>query len=262
MLRRAEKAQVAEILDYLRQDVGNCIYMYIDIAKYGLDNENISVWYDTKDDEIDLVVMKYYDSIQVYSRTENWKVDEVIDLVREEHTPMVSGQSWIIDRFYREFEDDYDLEVGYVFKLTAFREFDSPVPIEDGRPEDMHEIAALICSNESIGGYYEIDNLANQLLERQQTGIGRNLVIRRDGKIVAHIATYAEFENLAVTAGLIAITDETNIPYGTLLESKLILDLLDEGFEVYTFVTEARRARFFKAMKCQEYGRYGKMTLK
>ena len=80
--------------------------------------------------------------------------------------------------------------------------------------------------------------------------------------MVAHIASYAEFDKLATTAGLISVQDETNIPYGTILESRLILDLLAEGFEVYTFVTEKRRARFFKAMKCEEYGRYGKMTLK
>ena len=260
----ADKKIVGDICEYLRPDVGNCVYMYVDIAKYGLDNPNIDVWYDVNiEGNINIVVMKYYNSISVYSRSEDWDIEPVCELIRKYQVGMVSGQSWIIDKLYPVCGENYDLEVGYEFKLTNFREFPDIAHIEDGKIEDTLEIAELICSDESIGGYYEIENLANQLAERIRTGIGRSLVIRNnDGKIIAHIATYAEFENIATTAGLIAIDDGSNIPYGTLLESRLVNDLLREGFEIFTFVTEDRRARFFRTMKCEELSRYGKMTLK
>ena len=261
-LRRANEDVLPAILTYLRHEVGNCVYLYIDIAKYGLDNPNMEVWYDTDGAGINLVVMRYYDSISIYSRTTSWDPEPVVALIGERKPGMVSGQFKLIEKIYPLCEADYNLEKGYVFQLNDFRKFDSPVPIETAGVEDTLEIAKLICSNESIGGYYEIENLAAQLKERMETDMGRSLVIRKDGEIVAHIATYAEFKKIAVTAGLIAKDDGTNIPYGTLLESKLVLDLLDEGFDGYTFVTEKRRAAFLTAMGCTEFGRYGKMTLK
>ena len=261
-MRLATEDDVKAILVYLRKDVGNCVYLYIDIAKYGLENPNMKVWFDTDDEGINLVVMKYYNSIQVYSRQETWNVEEVAELIRNEQVGMVSGQSWIIDKLYPICGENYNLEVGHVFELPQFRAFEDVVEIETGTVDDTLEIAELICSNESIGGYYEIENLANQLKERIETGIGRSLIIRKDGKMVGHIATYAEFNGIAVTAGLIAKDDETRIPYGTILESRLVLDLLNEKFRVFTFVTEKRRAKFLTLMGCEEIGRYGKMTLK
>lgn len=260
----AKNENVKDILAYLREDVGNCVYMYIDIAKYGLDNPNMDVWFDTDaDGNINLSVMKYYDSISVYSRTEDWDAEPVCELIKEKQVGMVSGQSWIIEKLYPLCGDNYDLEIGYEFQLTNFREFPDIAHIEDGKIEDTLEIAKLICSDQSIGGYYEIENLAGQLAERIETGIGRSLVIRnKEGRIIAHIATYAEFDKIATTAGLIAEDDGSGIPYGTLLESRLVNDLLAEGFEIYTFVTEDRRARFFRTMKCKELSRYGKMTIK
>lgn len=263
-MRKAENSVVKEICEYLRQDVGHCVYVYIDIAKYGLDNPNMSVWYDRdQEGDLNLVVMKYYDSISVYSRSRDWDIKPVCELIKKEQVGMVSGQSWIIEMLYPVCGDNYDLEIGYEFQLTNFREFPDIAHIEEGTIGDTLEIAKLICSDQSIGGYYEIENLAGQLAERIETGIGRSLVIRnKEGKIIAHIATYAEFDKIATTAGLIAQADGSNIPYGTLLESRLVNDLLAEGFEIYTFVTEERRARFFRTMKCKELSRYGKMTIR
>lgn len=90
--------------------------------------------------------------------------------------------------------------------------------------------------------------------------MGRNLVIRGEDGLLGHIATYAEYDKYAVTAGLLSVQDGSNIPYGSMLESRLVHDLLAEGYTIFTFVTEKRRAKFFKLMGCKEYGRYGKMT--
>lgn len=261
-MREADINVLPAIKTYLKRDVGNCVYLYIDICKYGLDNPNMKVWYDTDTNGINLVVMKYYDSIQVYSHVDTWDADQVCELINKEHTSMVSGQKRIIEKIYPQYEDAYKIEYGYVFRMTSYREFENVETIETATIEDTHEIAELICSNESIGGYYEVQNLAQQLAERMETGIGRNLLIRKEGKIIAHIATYAEYNNIAVTGGLIAKADDSNIPYGTILESRLVLDLLSEKFHIYTFVTEKKRAKFLKLMDCEEYGRYGKMTLK
>jgi len=260
-LRPASEDVVDALLIYLKRHVGNCIYLYIDLAKYGLDNPNMKIWYDTKGDNINLVVMKYYDSFQVYSESDDWDTEAVKKLLANYDVGMISGKEEIIEKIYPDFKDQYELEIGYVFQLTDFREFDEIVKIERVEdPEEFPAIARFICSNESIGGYYDPDNLAEQLRERMESGMGRDLVIRGEDGLLGHIATYAEYDNYAVTAGLLSVQDGTNIPYGSMLESRLVHDLLSEGFTIFTFVTEKRRAKFFKLMGCKQYGRYGKMT--
>ena len=261
--RKATKEVVPAILEYLKRNVGDCVYMYVDIAKYGLENPNMDVWYDSNDEGISLVVMKYYDSIQVFTEEETWDVESASRLVSKIKPGMVSGRRDLIETLYPNNEEDYNLEIGYVFKLTNFMKFDDLAPIQRVGVEMCPEIAQFICTNDSIGGYYDVENLTDQLTERIETGIGRSLVILgEDGQLKGHIATYAEFDGIATTAGLLAVDDGTGIPYGTMLESKLVHDLLDEGFDIYTFVTEDRRAKFFRVMKCEELNRYGKMTLK
>ncbi len=262
-MRRATNKVIPAILEYLKRNVGDCVYMYVDIAKYGLDNPNMAVWYDADDDGICLVVMKYYDSIQVFTEKDDYDTEAVINLIREYKPGMISGRSDLVELLYPLCTDTYNFEKGYVFKLTRFRAFDSIVPIKRVGVEKCKEIARFICSNESIGGYYDVDNLTKQLAERIETGIGRSLIITgEDGTIKGHIATYAEFDGIATTAGLLAVDDGSGIPYGTMLESRLVNDLLNENYTIFTFVTEDRRARFFRAMKCVELNRYGKMTIK
>ena len=260
-IRPATEDIIDALLVYLKRHVGNCVYLYMDLLKYRLSNPNMKIWYDTDEDGINLVIMKYYDSIQVYSESDNWDTEAVKKFLGNYDVGMISGKEEIIEKIYPDFKDKYELEIGYVFQLTAFREFDEIVKIE--RVEDPSEfpaIARFICSNESIGGYYDPDNLAEQLRERMETGMGRNLVIRGADGLLGHIATYAEYDKYAVTAGLLSVQDGSNIPYGSMLESRLVHDLLAEGYTIFTFVTEKRRAKFFKLMGCKEYGRYGKMT--
>ena len=262
-MKRATNAKLPEILDYLRDNVGECVYMYVDISKYGLDNPNMSVWYDTKNGKTNLVVMKYYDSIQFFSSGEDWDISSVTELIREYRPGMVSGRSDLVDQVYEKCKDLYNYERGYVFKLTRFRKFDEIVQISRAGIESCRQIAQFICSNKSIGGYYNVDDLTQQLKERIETGMGRSLIITdHSGKLKGHIASYAEHDGIATTSGLLSVDDGSGIPYGTMLESRLVNDLLEEGFEIFTFVTEERRARFLRAMKCEELKQYGKMTLK
>ena len=132
--------------------------------------------------------------------------------------------------------------------------------IEDGHEADTMDIAQLIAQDEGIGSYYEVEDLANQLSERIRTGMGRSFVIREKNKIVAHIASYAEFNGIATTGGLIVDPKYQNGLYGGVLESHLVHTLLQEDFQVYTFVTNRLRKKLLTAWGNTCVGKYGKMT--
>ena len=41
---QAKKHDLADILYFLKENLADCIYMYIDIRKYSLFNDNMKVW--------------------------------------------------------------------------------------------------------------------------------------------------------------------------------------------------------------------------
>ena len=66
-MREARAADLPRILAYLRPHVEECLYMYIDIAKYGLDNPAMRVWLEEGENGLRLVVMKYHTGISLYT---------------------------------------------------------------------------------------------------------------------------------------------------------------------------------------------------
>lgn len=262
-MRQAKLDDVPAILTYLKRNIDDCVYMYIDIAKYGLENPNMKVWFDSDDNGITIVVMKYHTSISVFTDVDNWNVEEVSELIRNEGVLSVTGRKDLVEKIHSICNEKYDVSYGYVFNFTDYRVDTIDAEIELATTDDTLEIAKLITTDDGIGSYYEVENLAQQLAERIETGMGRSYVIRNEqGRIIAHIATYAEFNGIATTGGLIVSADCRNGVIGSVMEGFLVRTLRDENFKIYTFVTERLRKRLLTAMGNKCVGEYGKMTLK
>ena len=260
MIKIAEQKDLAAILAYLKKHVENCLYMYIDIAKYGLDNPNMKVWLDCDGDGINMVVMKYHDSISVYAEDSGFPVDDAVGLIRSCAVGSVTARKDIIERLSIPLSDIYGAEYGYVFSYQEFPEYNCDAQIIRAEESDMLDIARLIVSDEGIGSYYQVEDLAGQFKERARAGFGRNYIIYADGKIAAHYGTYAEFENIAVIAGLIVDPGYRGRHFGGALESHIVKTLLGEGFRVYSFATTQMRYQFLTKHGIFPVGEYGKLV--
>ncbi|MBQ5992008.1 MAG: GNAT family N-acetyltransferase [Clostridia bacterium] len=256
-MRKATENDLAAIRSYLERDIANCIYMYIDIGTYGLSNPNMEVWLEEDGGAPSLVAMRYYNSLQVFSIGDSADVREVSELVRERRFAIVNGRMALLGRI-RSGCEDYTLQPGQVYLCNGFLHREIPVAIEPASDGDYAEIAALLCAD-PVFAHYDPVSLEQQLRERAATGMGRSRVVRKDGRIIAHIATFAEFRGIAVTSGLVVDPAYRDFPYGTILESELFRELLEEGKQVYTFILERKRGLLLKAMGCTLVADYGKM---
>lgn len=259
-MRKANAKDLSTILSYLRRDIPNCIYMYIDIGKYGLDNPNMEVWLGEGESELNLVAMRYYNSLQLFSLSDVWEVEAVAELINMYDFPVVNGKVALLEKL-QTYCRCYELHPGKVFACKGYMKKDLPFSIEHSNSSDYYEIAQLMCSVSTFA-HYDVDSLAYQLRERAETGMGRNRVVRVNGQIIAHIATFAEFDNIAVTSGLVVSPDHTDYPYGSIMESELFRELLEEDNLVYTFITDRRRSMFLRSIGCQQVADYGKMVKK
>ena len=44
MIKKCKYDDITDVFNYIDKDYGKCLYMYIDLKKYGLENENLNVW--------------------------------------------------------------------------------------------------------------------------------------------------------------------------------------------------------------------------
>ncbi len=294
MYTKVTQKELAEVLDYYRQDRKNCLYSYIDLKKYGLGNPHLSVYIDrglvtdqgyvdtlqaetmhdilkeadtlqagTADSTLTAgglrcVLLQYYTGINVFSYKNDLDVPATAAFLAEKQPSMINGPLETLEKLYPYFRDTYDFEAGYVTELLekpkdesmsetdeSDAETQAEFPVEKAGEAELPEIAALICTDEGVGGTYTPEGLAAQLLERQRDGFGRNYFIRQNDRIVCHAGTYAEVDDLAVVSGVITAEDSRGQNLADRVVSKLNKELLAEGKHPCLFYYTKSAARLY-----------------
>ncbi len=237
MLIKAKNKDKDLIKNYIGKDYGKCLYIYIDIIKYSLDdNDDFQVWIQYDDNKkITALISEYYKGIQVYSKELDLDINEVSLLLKEKNPPIILGVKEVIDRLAEHFKD-YRQEFGIIGQLKSLT-FEPNTKAYQVDLSELSDIVKMVADDEKIGKPYGYDLLYKQYSERMTTNFGRNYVLRNDDnrEIIAHAATYAEIPELAVIGGVI-----TNVKYRRNGYSKGILasiskQLLDEGKDVFSF---------------------------
>lgn len=264
MLRHVREDELKELLTYLKKDVGNCFYIYIDTYVYGLDNPNMKLWVDPADDGYKLVVMKYHDSFQVYSRRSDYDINDIYQLIEQYDVQMVSGPENIIKQINEKYKGIYNYSSGTIFDLAQVGrvQIEHDEVVEFATAKDVPEIAELLSQDDYYRESYTKDELIKQFTERLKTGMGRNCIIRKDGKIVAHCATFAEADGVAIGAGLLSHRDYRGKKFGIIVESSIIRHMNSIGVTYYGFIQDDVRISKFIEMGNEIIGTYAKVVKK
>ncbi len=261
MYKLAQKEDVSRILTYLEQDLKNCLYSYIDLKKFGIENPNLTVYFD-ESDNICCTALKYYEGLQLFDADGKMNAEKTAELIRGLNSHIVSSTIDVIEKLYPLLKDAYEMEQGYVTEMLSMPECEISEEVRPAEIEEYDEIAELICSDEGVGGHYEQDELKEQLLTRLGEGMGRNYVLKRDGEIIHHAATYAELDNLAVISGVITREDWRGKGVGTLAVRKLCYDLLKEGKKPCLFYYTKQAEGFYKKIGFEKGTGWAKLVLK
>ena len=261
MYRLVEKKEISEILAYYEQDLKNCLYSYIDLKKFGIENPNLTVYID-KSEKIRCTALKYYEGLQLFDADGEIDAEGTARLIEELNSHIVSSTVDVIEKLYPLLKDTYEMEQGYVTEMLAMPACEISEEVRPADIEEYDEIATLICSDEGVGGHYVPEELKEQLLTRLHEGMGRNYILKRDDEIIHHAATYAELDNLAVISGVITRKDWRGKGVGTLAVRKLCHDLLAEGKKPCLFYYTKQAEGFYKKIGFEEGAGWAKLVLK
>ena len=260
MKKVTTKQDEKRVLEYIRPHIGECIYLYIDVMVYGIESPILDLWYDEDEDGINFVIMRYNDSLQIYSDREDWDKKALMDIVEEYDIQAVNAKNSMLDQLEEELSAEYEKRPGWVFKSRDMADLDveGASDVEVAKPEDAKEIAALMCSTPHWRKLYKEEKLAAQLEDRMRTGMGRSLIVRDGGRIVAHDATWAETEDIVMGSGLVVDENYLDRMYSISMSVAMDRILREEGKEKYFHVSDPARMKMFKKMGHKLVGETGK----
>lgn len=259
-MKLANKADVNNIILFLKEHVDHCIYIYIDIVKYGVEHPDIKLWYSETNKGINSVLMKYYDSFQIYSLDVERDKKEICHILEDNPVKTISGNEEVIRTIEKCFLEAYVVNYGIVVKETKYKKLPGFDKVEPALISDCEAIAQLMCQDEEFGNNYEENELARQLKDRMQTGMGKSFVLRENGEIVGHVATFAEADDLVVQSGLIVSKKAKNPFSGLVLHEYMKGVSLENGKSVYAFRIKEEMKKYEKSPGTVICGHYGKLT--
>lgn len=260
MYQLATHNNVEELLSYFEKDLMHCLYSYIDLKKYGIDNEDLQIYYTKENNQITCVATKYYNGLQLYHFGSDFPVEDTIILIQQLAPTIVSSTLDVIHALSSHFKGLYEVEEGYVTSLSCITNKATTSIIEQADLNDMEEIAALICMDEGLGGHYTIQQLKDQLTTRRKENFGRNYIIRQNKAIICHAATYAEVDNLAVISGVITHPSYRGKGLALNLVTTLCEDLLIEGKQPHLFFYTKDSERLYKKIGFDSSSGWGKLV--
>lgn len=233
-MQQCDASWRTSILEYIGGDYSKCLYLYINLNKYGFNNDNFNIWVSLDDKGvIKAILAKYYTGIHIFSKASDYIIDDITSFVFDNKPSIITGTGEII-KGIQSYLPDYIVEYGSVGQIKRAPDIDAS-HVKKATIDDMYEIAGLLIGDDGLGGHYNAPLLEHQLKERYNEGFGRNYIIKKGNNIISHCATYAETTQLCVTSGVFTKLEERGKGYAYQIYCKLCSDLLKEGKEVFAY---------------------------
>lgn len=232
-MKKIDSEQLREkYLTVLKKNIAECLYLAIDLETYGLNDPNVTFYYDEVNGEPETLIMKYYDSVQLFSADADWNAADHADFIASLSPVAICAKKDIIEKL-ENFFPDYFPEYGIVIADNKYMEFKQFSMVRQARPEDADRIAGLMFSTEEFRQNNTFDTLVKQLSDRMKSGLGRSFVIEDNGIIAAHSAIYAECGDAAVESGLVVHEDHKRKFYGMIIHEYIKKQLTLENKTLY-----------------------------
>ncbi|MBQ6272913.1 MAG: GNAT family N-acetyltransferase [Oscillospiraceae bacterium] len=264
MIVRCGRKDENRILNYIGTDYPFCLYLFLNLKKYGLDSERMEVYLQQEGEAITAVLLQYYSCLHLFARDDSFDAAELASFFREKGCSMLYCTAATARRVYRSFPETFagraEVTTGWVAQIRRLDKAPKGLA-QPASSADFEQIAKLIFDDAEIGKSYKFEDLARQLRERSREGYSRNLVIKRDGLVIAHACTNAEMENIAVVAELIVREDCRRKGYASEIWRDLCGRLLAEGENVYSFYFSEESRALHKRLGFFEVCEWAKIVI-
>lgn len=205
--RCLDKNKLPLIQSKLEQHFLEVPYLYANVQKYGVGNDNIQLWTDESEGEINGIYLKYYECMHFFTDNTNYPKDEFIRMILNHSPKVIMLEDSFGKKVESELIDTYYPRPEYIVELKPEQSGTIVDDVLEAKESDFEEITDLLMSDPVYSEVYNRDELINQLLERYRDGFGKAYVIKRDNRIVTAYIINGECDQYYVLGGLITHSD-------------------------------------------------------
>lgn len=237
MIKKMTDNDAEQVNSIIETDFLQNPYLYIDSKTYGYwYKDYITTWLVGEGSAIHAILYKYYNTLQLFcsNRLTSAECNEIAANILHNEFEMITGSAKELRPVFQKIASVYTKSEGHILTGKACvntAENMTNFAVE----EDCHEIAQLICSEKNIGAHYTPEILENQLVDRMKNWGCKNLIIRKNDRIVSHMATYADSKKIAVLSGLVTHPDYRGNGFGRIILNNLARQVISEGKEPILF---------------------------
>lgn len=260
MIINCDNNKQDEIIQYIGSDYYKCLYLYIDITKYGCKSKFTQTWIQENDGEITAVMLSYHTAMHVFSKGLNFVVKELSDFILERNPSIVCASAELIKLLEPMLcPNGFVSEFGHIGKFVHCNPTQVDCDIRLANKDDICEIAKLLYEDDDIGSSYSLDDLINQMEERISAGFVRSYVVKDNNHVVAHLGTGAEIDNLCTINYVITAPNYRGRGLSTSLFEYACKQLKSEGRDIYSVYYPENSRRLHHKMGFVDYCEFGKL---
>ena len=98
MIKQISSNEIDLVLGAIKDNYGECLYLYLDLVKYGTENPNIKVWVNEIDNNIDFAALKYYTGMHIYVTKDDFDSNSLVELINNEHPTIICAKKSIVEK--------------------------------------------------------------------------------------------------------------------------------------------------------------------
>lgn len=247
-----------KIDSYISDDYSKCLYLYLNYKKYGFNTKHVNVYLQYKNFNICSLILEYYNTIHVYSKTKEIDYNEMTEFLLKRNPTMICAEKMIIENLEKQLNiKNYLAEYGSIRSLSNIENVDK-VELVEAKEEDFSEITKLLMTDEGLSGSQTYDDLKNQLLERYKQKFSKNFILKDCNKIIAHVCTGAENEEIAILTNLIVDIDYRNQGLGKKVCETFCSKIIQSGKRIYLINYTKESTKLYEKIgfvKCCDWGK-------
>ena len=264
MITKCDLSDKKRIISYIGNDYPSCLYLYLNLIKYGIGSDVIDVFIQQDGDLITAVMLKYYSCLHVFSRGDCFDAYELSAFFIDNNFTMLYCTENTAKKIYASFPESIlskaVITTGWVAQIKSVDKEPRGLAVS-AQQDDFVQIVRMILNDKDIGRSYKFDELSSQIESRNKEGYARNLVIKKDDVVIAHACTNAELGNIAVVAELLVREEYRRQGYASERWRDLCSRLLYEGKEVFSFYYSEESRRLHRKIGFFEVCEWAKVVI-
>ena len=260
MVKKCDVNDQLEVLDYIGDDYSKCLYLYLDLVKYGISSSMTKTWILGIGSKITAVMLAYHSAMHVYSKQLNFDVQELTRFLIEKKPSIICASAELIKLLETQMSPyGFISEYGHIGKFIHCEASSASFDIRLANKGDIKEIAELLYNDDDIGSSYTMDDLVKQIEERLESGFVRSYVIKEGNHVVAHLGTGAEIDKLCTISYVITNPEYRGRGLSSSLFSYACNRLSSEGKEIFSVYYPENSRRLHHKMGFVDCCAFGKL---